>query len=158
MEKLGKVLNIISAAALIFVVAATLGDVLASGLLDSPFAGIYDLVQIGMGICVFLALPAVFLADSNIRVDIIDIFAPRPVVRFLQITGLLASLAFLSILLWSTLLQGLDALQFRSIFFEIGVSHFAVWGPIIASTLLSIVCVCIVLIRTLATTDKEERQ
>ena len=156
MEKLGRVLNIISAVALILVVGATLADTLLSSLLGKPFVGVYDVVQIGVGVCVFMAMPAVFLANANIQVDIIDLVAPKKVVHFLQITGLLASLAFLLILLWSTLLQGIDAHKFRSEFFEIGVSHLAVWGPIIVSSLLSILCVCIVLFRTFIKSNMEQ--
>jgi TRAP-type C4-dicarboxylate transport system permease small subunit len=156
MEQLGRALNAISATALIVVVTVTLADVLASEVWGSPFSGVYDVVQVATGICVFLAMPAVFLSDSNIRVEIVDMLAAHPVIRLLRTTALLASLVFLSILLCSTLLQARDALRYRSQFFEIGVSHLAVWLPIIGSTLISILCVLVVLFRTFAATNGEK--
>jgi TRAP-type C4-dicarboxylate transport system permease small subunit len=76
------------------------------------FQGTVDLMELALTVCVFLALPGVFLRDENIAVDLIDALGSRRLTFALKLVGLALALALLVLALTQMILPALD--RFRS--------------------------------------------
>jgi len=76
------------------------------------FQGTVDLMELALAVCVFLALPGVFLRDENIAVDLIDSLGSRPLVFALKLVGLALGLGFLVLALVQMIEPAID--RFRS--------------------------------------------
>jgi TRAP-type C4-dicarboxylate transport system permease small subunit len=74
--------------------------------------GTVDLMELALTICVFLALPGVFLRNENIAVDLIDGLGRRGLTFALQLIGLALALGFLVLALTQLWAPALD--RFRS--------------------------------------------
>lgn len=154
MKKLVGLLTVLSGAALAIVVLANLADILAAEVWGAPLPQTFDITRIGMGISVFLALPAVFLADGNVRVDIVDFFLSSRGIRLLRINAHLATIVFLATLIWAMSYPARDAFLYGDSFYEIGVPHLVVWVPILAGAVISLVYEVIVLWRLVFSASK----
>ena len=86
----------------------------ARGGFDTPIRGIYELVEILLAYTFFMALPAVFLRDENIVVNIIDDLAPRAVPALSRGAGLLGVFV-LAVMAWQGWLAALDTLAFNDV-------------------------------------------
>ena len=74
--------------------------------------GTVDLMEMALAVCVFLALPGVFLRDENIAVDLIDSLGARGLTFALKLIGLALALGFLVLALTQMMAPALD--RFRS--------------------------------------------
>ncbi len=84
-----------AAVALVFMMMLTVVAVLSRQLFDETILGLVELSEFALVICIFVAMPAAFLRDENIVVDVIDQMVPRRVTDGLRLLGLVLTLAFL---------------------------------------------------------------
>jgi TRAP-type C4-dicarboxylate transport system permease small subunit len=76
------------------------------------FQGTVDLMELALAVCVFVALPGVFLRDENIAVDLVDSLGSRPLTFALKLVGLALGLGFLVLALTQMIDPAID--RFRS--------------------------------------------
>lgn len=155
MKQLDKLLCVGSGLALLTVIVANLFDIVTGTIWGRPLSEVYDIVKVAMGFAVFLALPSVFLSDSNIRVEIIDMFVGPKIVTTLRVLGLVSSLIFLVVLLVATIGPAEDAWKFNDRFHETGISHLAVWSPVIVGTITSAVWVVVLIVKLIGRSSNE---
>jgi TRAP-type C4-dicarboxylate transport system permease small subunit len=74
--------------------------------------GTVDLMELALTVCVFLALPGVFLRNENIAVDLIDGLGRKGLTFALKLIGLALALGFLVLALTQMVAPALD--RFRS--------------------------------------------
>lgn len=74
--------------------------------------GTVDLMELALAVCVFVALPGIFLRNENITVDLIDGLGRRRLTFALKLIGLALALGFLVLALTQMMAPALD--RFRS--------------------------------------------
>jgi TRAP-type C4-dicarboxylate transport system permease small subunit len=134
-------------AAALFLIAMmliTVIDVLLRSLFAIPIFGTFELVELFLVATIFLALPATFLRDENVVVDLIDHLIPAGGIRWLRLLGLLLSLIFLTAMLWRMIQPALDTLEFGDQTLSLEIPKIVHWLPIlfgVACTIIAVVAV-----------------
>ena len=101
--------GIIAAVMLAAMMLLTVADVSLRAIFNMPIRGVYELIELLLAGTFFLALPAVFLRDENILVNVIDDMAPSWVPLLKRIAAVLAAI-MLGLIAWRGYLQAVDTL------------------------------------------------
>jgi len=92
--------------------------------------GVVEMVQFTFDNLVFLAIPAVFLLNKNILVNLFDDLLPRRVLRMFIVAASLASLVYLGFFISQIVVTALDTLEFNDTTQDLYIPLFANWVPI----------------------------
>ena len=112
-------------------VLLTVADVVLRALVNKPIPGVLEIVELLLACSFFLALPATFLRDEHIVVDIIDGVAPRRVPLLKRIAAALAALA-LAVMAWQGWIVAGDALAFGDVTSYLSIPRIVYWIPVLA--------------------------
>lgn len=134
-----RTLSAAAAAALAAMSLVTVVDIAMANAAGRPITGVYELVEICLACVVFLGLAETFGSHTNITVDVIDHFVPGRVLTALRVGGAALSVLFLCLLLWAMFGPAGDALRFGDRKADTGIPVFALWIPIVAGTVVSII-------------------
>jgi len=126
----------------------TVVDVVARSLFNRPVHGVYDLVELSLACTIFLALPAVFLRDEHVVVDLADHLAPRAV-RWLRIAAALVTVTLLAVMGWQMIQPAQDALAFGDVTADLALPRIWYWVPVILGVGLSLLAALAMLVRGL---------
>jgi len=118
--------GLVAAVFLAAMMLLTVADVTLRAAFNTPIRGVYELVEILLAYTFFIALPAVFLRDENIIVNIIDDLAPRAVAALSRGAALLA-VVVLAVMAWQGWLAARDALAFNDVTADLGLSRILHW-------------------------------
>jgi TRAP-type C4-dicarboxylate transport system permease small subunit len=127
----------------------TIADIVMKNLFHRPVSGTFELVELALVFAVFLGMPEIFRAQTNIVVDIVDHLCRPAVVKGFKIAGALVTLCFLVLLGWAVCAPAWDTVDFPQYTQEAGVSLTVFWIPILAGIALSILCTIAVVVRLL---------
>jgi TRAP-type transport system small permease protein len=108
----------------------TVADVTLRAAVNAPLRGIYELVELLLAGVFFLALPAVFLRDEHIVVDVIDGVAPRWTPALRRAADALA-VGLLVVMAWQGWLAARDTLAFGDVTAELGLPRILHWIPLL---------------------------
>ncbi|KAF0675997.1 TRAP transporter small permease [Profundibacterium mesophilum] len=136
-------------ALLLLVVAINVASVIG-GLFGKPFAGDFELTEVGTAVAVFAFLPFVQITDANVSADI---FTQRAPVRLVAAFGLLAALvamAFALLLGWRMYLGMLDQKSYDYTTAIVQFPHWIAFLPILASIALLALCAAVTAAERLA--------
>jgi TRAP-type C4-dicarboxylate transport system permease small subunit len=109
----------------------TVGDVLLRWLFRTPIQGLLELVELGLACTVFLGLPAVFLRDEHLIVDVVDQLASRGVVRLLDLLGAVVSLAVLAVMGWQMVPLARAMYEFGDVTSDLSIPKIYYWVPVL---------------------------
>lgn len=112
-------------------VLLTVADILLRAAANRPIPGVVELVELMLACSFFLALPAVFLRDGHIVVDVVDAIAPRSVARLKRLAAALAVLA-LALMAWQGWISASDALAFGDVTAYLSIPRIVYWVPVLA--------------------------
>jgi len=115
----------------------TVADVSLRALFNRPINGTFELIELGLVCTVFVALPAVFLRDEHLVVDVIDHLAPARVVRWLDLLGALASAAVLGVMVWRMIPLARDMQEFGDVTADLSIPKIVYWIPVLGGTAAS---------------------
>lgn len=135
--------SFIAILALIAMMLTSVADVFMAKLFSRPITGTYDLVETTLVFTVFLGIPATFLNNGNIVVDVVDFFASKDTIRRLKMLSLITSFIFLVLLAWNMLPQAQDAYRFGDKKPELGLPLYVLWIPMLAGICLSALAVVV---------------
>jgi len=136
-----------AALALIAMMLTTVADVAMATLLKRPIIGAYDMVETMLVFSVFLGIPATFLRNGNIVVDVVDLAVSKATVRRLKQLAQFLTLVFLVLLFCNMITPALDAYKFGDKKQELGLPLWVLWLPILIGVLLSAIAVLASMIR-----------
>jgi TRAP-type transport system small permease protein len=134
-ELTSRVCGLAAVVALVAMMLLTVADVALRAAFNTPIRGVYELVELLLAYTFFMALPAVFLRNDHILVNVIDDLAPRSVPALERIAAALA-IAVLALMAWQGFLAAGDSLAFHDVTADLGLSR--VWHWI--ALLVGIVC------------------
>jgi TRAP-type C4-dicarboxylate transport system permease small subunit len=120
----------VSAAFLAAMMLLTVADVALRKVGDSPIHGTFELVELLLVCTFFFALPATFLRDENIVVDMIDGWRPRWVSLLKRLSSVLAAV-MLATIAWQSWLQARDAISFGDVTSDLSLPRILYWAPLV---------------------------
>lgn len=112
-------------------VGLTVADVVLRSFFGLPIRGMLELIELGLACTIFIALPAVFLRDGHLVVDVIDHLAPQRLVRRLRLLGLAVSLGILALMFWHMLPAARSMLEFGDVTSDLSIPKIWYWVPVL---------------------------
>jgi TRAP-type C4-dicarboxylate transport system permease small subunit len=106
-------------------------DVMLRAAFNTPIRGMYELVELLLACTFFLALPAAFLRDEHIVVDIVDSVAPRAVPWLKRIAEVIA-IAVIGVMAWQGWKTAQDTLIFNDVTPDLALPRIWYWIPVLA--------------------------
>lgn len=125
----------------------TVADVVLRSAFRIPVRGQFELVELALGWTVFLALPAVFLRDAHLVVDVADHFVSARLRQLLDIVGAVASVVALAIMLWQMAPQALYMMRFGDMTFDLQIPKLWYAAPALAGMFFSAIAAALLVIR-----------
>lgn len=104
-----------------FVMAVTFVGVVMRYGLRSPLMGGFEMIEIGMGLIVFTALPWMVRQGGNIRVTVLSDMFPTWLGRLADFTGQIVGAVLMGFIAWRVWLQGDRLLTYNEVTMELRV-------------------------------------
>ena len=121
----------ITAALFLFaIMMLTVADVALRGLFNLPIRGVYELVELLLAWTFFIALPAVYLRDDHILVNVIDGMAPRAV-PFLNRAADLLAVVVLAVMAWQGWKSARDSFEFGDVTSDLALPQTLHWTALL---------------------------
>lgn len=102
----------VAVAALLFMMLLTTVAVLARALFRIEVFGVVDMMEMALAVCIFVALPGVFLRDEHITVGLVDSLRSERLTFALRLIGLALSLGFVVVTLVEIVPPALDKYRY----------------------------------------------
>ena len=118
----------VSLAAMMFV---TVADVILRAAINKPIRGTLEIVELLLTCTFFLALPASFLREEHIVVDVVDGFAARWVPLLRRIAGMFGVLLMVA-MAWQGWIAARDSLLFNDVTSDLALPRIWYWVPVLA--------------------------
>jgi TRAP-type C4-dicarboxylate transport system permease small subunit len=122
----------------------TVADVLLRAAANRPIRGTLEIVELLLACTFFLALPAAFLRDEHIVVDVVDGMAPRWVPWLRRMAGVLG-VVVLALMAWQGWLAARDSVLFNDVTSDLALPRLWYWIPVLAGMLGSLVAAALML-------------
>ena len=125
----------------------TIADVALRAFFNKPIHGTYELIELGLACAIFVALPAVFLRDEHLVVDVVDSLAPRHLVRLLDLFGALCSLLVLGVMIWRMVPLARDMQEFGDVTADLSIPKMVYWIPVLLGVGASALATLVYIVR-----------
>ena len=137
----------LAAVALAAMMLLTVTDVVLRMFFRAPIQGTLELVELGLACTIFLALPAVFLRDEHLVVDVIDHFAKRPLVRLLDLASAVVSAAVLALMAWQMVSLAQTTWEFGDVTSDLSIPRIYYWVPVLFGVVASAAATLVLILR-----------
>jgi len=117
--------------ALAAMMLVTVADVVLRAVANLPIRGTFEIVELLLACTFFLALPASFLRDEHIVVDIVDAWAPRRVALLRRMAGVLG-VVLMVLMAWQGWIAARDTLAFNDVTSDLALPRIWYWVPVLA--------------------------
>jgi TRAP-type C4-dicarboxylate transport system permease small subunit len=108
----------------------TVADVVLRAVSNRPIRGTFEIIELLLAGTFFVALPAVFLRDGHLVVDVIDPIAPRWVPRLRRIAELIA-IPVLVVMAWEGWEAAQETLVFHDVTSDLALHRILYWIPVL---------------------------
>ena len=112
-------------------VLLTVADVVLRSVFSYPIRGMLELIELGLACTIFVALPAVFLRDEHLVVDVLK--KTRP----LELLGAATSLAVLAFMGWHMLPNARSMIEFGDVTSDLSIPRLWYWVPVLFGVVAS---------------------
>lgn len=120
----------VAAAFLAAMMLLTVADVALRAVANQPIRGVVELVELMLACTFFFAIPATFLRDEHIVVDMIDGWTPRLVPWLKRASGLIA-MAMLGVIAWRSWISARETLEFGDVTSDLSLPRLLYWIPLL---------------------------
>jgi TRAP-type C4-dicarboxylate transport system permease small subunit len=128
---IARLCGLLAAMCLLAMMLLTAADVVLRAMANAPIHGAFEVVELLLAGTFFLGLPAVFLREDNILVNMIDSLAPRLVPALDRIAALLA-VGIFALMGWQSAIAALDSWEFNDVTGDLGLSRMWHWAAVLA--------------------------
>jgi TRAP-type C4-dicarboxylate transport system permease small subunit len=125
----------------------TVADVVLRSFFGLPIPGMLELIELGLACTIFIALPAVFLRDEHLVVDVIDHLLAPSVVRVLDLVGALVSLGVLVVMAWQMVPLARTMHEFGDVTSDLSIPKLWYWVPVLFGILASALATAVFIVR-----------
>jgi TRAP-type C4-dicarboxylate transport system permease small subunit len=125
----------------------TVADVVLRSSFGYPIRGLLELVELGLACTVFLGLPAVFLRDEHLVVDVIDQITRPSVVRMLDLAGAVVSFVLLVVMAWQMLPVAQSMYEFGDVTSDLSIPKIYYWVPVLLGVVASALATLVFIVR-----------
>ena len=108
----------------------TVADIVLRATTNRPIRGMFEIVELLLACTFFVALPAVFLRDDNLVVDVIDALRPRWV-PWLRRTAELVAIPVLVAMAWQGWEAAAETLVFNDVTSDLALHRLLYWLPVL---------------------------
>ena len=119
-----------AALALAIMMLLTVADVALRSLFNYPMRGMLEIIELLLACSFFVALPASFLRDEHILVDMIDPYAPSWVPALKRIAALV-TLIVSAAMAWLGWKNAQDTLIFNDVTSDLSIPRIYYWVPVL---------------------------
>jgi TRAP-type C4-dicarboxylate transport system permease small subunit len=144
---LARLFGSLAAAFLAAMVLLTVADIVLRAFFSYPIQGMLELIELGLACTIFLALPAVFLRDEHLVVDVIDYFARPRLVGLLDLVGALVSLGVLVVMAWQMLPLARTMHEFGDVTSDLSIPKIWYWIPVLVGVIASAAATVVFILR-----------
>jgi len=109
----------------------TVADVVLRAVANHPIRGVVELVELMLAGTFFFALPAAFLRDENIVVDMIDGWRPR-LVPLLKRAAAAGAFVMLAVVVWQSWIAAQDSVALGDVTSDLSLPKILYWIPVLA--------------------------
>ena len=109
----------------------TVADVALRSFANYPIRGTVEIVELLLTYTFFLALPAIFLRDENIVVDVIDRSVGARGVDILKRSAAVIAAAMLGVMAWQGWIAAQDSLVFGDVTSDLSIPKIYYWIPVL---------------------------
>jgi TRAP-type C4-dicarboxylate transport system permease small subunit len=120
-----KLLGYVAAAFLAAMVLLTVADVVLRSFFGLPIRGMLELIELGLACTIFVALPAVFLREEHLVVDVLR----RS--RFFDLFGAVVSLVVLAFMGWTMIPNAQSMIEFGDVTSDLSIPRLWYWVPVL---------------------------
>jgi len=128
-------------------VLLTVADIALRTFFSTPIQGMLELIELGLACTIFLALPAVFLRDEHLVVDVVDHLVRPRVVRLLDLLGALVSFGVLVVMAWQMLPLARTMHEFGDVTSDLSIPKIWYWIPVLAGVIASALATVVFIVR-----------
>jgi TRAP-type C4-dicarboxylate transport system permease small subunit len=132
---ISRLLGYVAAAFLAAMVLLTVADVVLRSVFAYPIRGMLELIELGLACTIFIALPAVFLRDEHLVVDVLKKS------RFFDRAGAVVSLVVLAFMGWMMLPNARNMIEFGDVTSDLSIPRLWYWVPVLFGVLASALAV-----------------
>lgn len=136
----------LAAVALAGMMMLTVIDVSLRAFFNMPIRGTLELIELLLACTFFLGLPAAFLRDEHIVVDIVDQMAGKRVILLKRLAELL-SIVIIAVMAWQGWKVARDTLLFGDITSDLELPRIWYWIPVLAGLIGSGIAAAVMAIR-----------
>lgn len=129
--KMALVCGWLAAACVAGMMLVTVADVVLRSTVNLAMRGTAEVVELLLACSFFLALPATFLRDENIVVDVIDRWVGPGGVSMLKRLASALAVVMLSILAWQGYIAAQDTLVFGDVTSDLSIPKIYYWVPLL---------------------------
>jgi TRAP-type C4-dicarboxylate transport system permease small subunit len=115
---------------LVAMMLLTVADVVLRAVANRPIRGMFELVELLLACTFFLALPAVFLRDEHLVVDLVDPVAPRWVPWLRRLAEVIA-IPVLALMAWEGFKAARETLVFNDVTSDLAIHRLWYWTPVL---------------------------
>jgi TRAP-type C4-dicarboxylate transport system permease small subunit len=131
---------------LVAMMLLTVADVVLRAVSNIPIRGTFEIIELLLACSFFLALPAVFLRDEHLLVDIIDPIAPRWVPRLRRVAEVIA-IPVLALMAWEGFKAARETLVFNDVTSDLSIHRLWYWIPVLIGLIGSAIAAVVMLLR-----------
>ena len=138
---ISRLLGYLAATFLAAMVLLTTADVVLRSVFAYPIRGMLELIELGLACTIFVALPAVFLREEHLAVDVLK----RS--RFFDRAGAVVSLVVLAFMGWMMLPNARNMMEFGDVTSDLSIPRLWYWVPVLFGVLASALAVLLQFLR-----------
>lgn len=130
LERAARLLVWVAAAFLVTMMMLVVADVALRGLFGIPIRGSVELVELLLACTFFIALPAAFLRDDHLMVDMVDHWWPRVVPGLKRFAALIA-IPVLVTMAWQGWKVAADVVELGDVTSDLSLPRVLYWIPVL---------------------------
>jgi TRAP-type C4-dicarboxylate transport system permease small subunit len=137
-HRIARVCGLLAALFLAGMMLLTVADIALRAAFNTPIRGVYELIELLLAGTFFVALPAVFLRDEHILVNLFDNALPRLVPHLKRANAILAAIV-LGVIAWQGFLAAADSFAFNDVTADLGLPRVWHWSALLIGVVASAV-------------------